>query len=128
MAPMIEKSDAKIDWENMDSCKIKNLVRGLNPILGAYCFLENKKLKFWKVENISKEDFVNKYEEFKEYEFKLNKMDAGTVLYSHEKEGLYILAKGGIISVLEIQAENSKKMDIGSFLRGNSIYPGTILE
>ena len=128
MAPMIEKKDAKIDWENMDSLKIKNLVRGLNPILGAYCFLDDKKLKFWRVENISKEEFINKYEEFKEYEFKLNKMDAGTVLYSHEKEGLYILAKGGIISVLEIQAENSKKMDIGSFLRGNQINVGTILE
>lgn len=128
IAPMIEKKDAKINWENMDFLKIKNLVRGLNPILGAYCFIEDKKLKFWKVENITIEEFINKYEEFREYAFKFKNMDAGTVLYSHEKEGLYILAKGGIISVLELQAENSKKMDIKSFLRGNKIDPGTILE
>ena len=128
LAPMIEKQDAKIDWENMNADKIKNLVRGLNPILGAYCVIGEKKLKFWKVQKFTIEEFINKYEEFKEYSFKFKNMDAGTVLYSNEKEGLYILAREGIISALEVQAENSKKMDIGSFLRGNQIQVGTILE
>ena len=128
IAPMIEKKDAKIDWEQMDTSKIKNLVRGLNPILGAYCFYNDKKVKFWKVQKFTIEEFVAKFTEFEEYSYNLKKMDAGTVLYTSEKEGLYILGKDGIISVLEIQAENSKKMDIYSFLRGNKIEVGTIFE
>lgn len=128
IAPMIEKKDAKIDWENMDVSKIKNLVRGLNPFLGAYSFYNDKKVKFWKVEKFNFEEFINKFKEFEEYSFKLKKMDAGTVLYTSEKEGLYILGKEGIISVLELQAENSKKMDIYSFLRGNKIDVGTMFE
>ena len=47
MAPMLDKSMAKIDWENKTALEIKNLVRGLNPIMGAYTFLNGKKIKFW---------------------------------------------------------------------------------
>ena len=128
MAPMIEKKDAKIDWENMDVSKIKNLVRGLNPFLGAYSFYNDKKVKFWKVQKFNFEEFISKFKEFEEYSFKLKKMDPGTVLYTSEKEGLYILGKEGIISVLELQVENSKRMDIYSFLRGNKIDVGTMFE
>ena len=39
IAPMLEKEMAKIDW-NKTSREIKNLVRGLNPIMGAYSFLD----------------------------------------------------------------------------------------
>ena len=49
LAPMLEKEMAKIDW-NKSSKEIKNLVRGLNPIMGAYSFLNGKKIKFWKME------------------------------------------------------------------------------
>ena len=44
LAPMLDKSIAKIDWDNQTAEQIKNLVRGLNPIMGA--FLDGKKLKF----------------------------------------------------------------------------------
>ena len=36
LAPMLSKDMAKINWEEMNAEKIKNLVRGLNPIMGAY--------------------------------------------------------------------------------------------
>ena len=61
LAPMIEKSMAKIDWDNFDSKKIKNLVRGLNPILGAYSNLNEKKIKFWKIDTLSISEFTNKF-------------------------------------------------------------------
>ena len=39
---------AKIDWQNQTAEQIKNLIRGLNPIMGAYTFLDGKKLsKFY---------------------------------------------------------------------------------
>ena len=41
--------------------EIKNLVRGLNPIMGAYTFLNDKKLKLWKVNVIDFKEFSSKY-------------------------------------------------------------------
>lgn len=46
IAPMLSKEMAKIDWETKTAQDIKNLVRGLNPIMGAYTYLKGKKIKF----------------------------------------------------------------------------------
>lgn len=117
MAPMLKKEMSKINWNEKKSTEIKNLVRGLNPIMGAYSFVDNKKIKFWKIDIIKEEDFqtigINK-DYIKEYK-------PGTVVYVNEKKGLYIKTLDGVISVLEIQGENSKKMNILDFLRGNKI-------
>lgn len=121
LAPMLEKSQAKIDWENKTAQEIKNLVRGLNPIMGAYAVLNQKKIKFWKVDKLSIDEFINKYPEFKEYEYRFLEIDPGTVLYIEKKEAIYIMAKEGIIKVLEIQGENAKRMPTPEFLRGNRI-------
>ena len=112
MAPMLDKTMAKIDWENQTAEQIKNLVRGLNPIMGAYTFLNDKKIKFWKVD-IAKNDEIM----IEGLEIIRN----GTVIVSNPKDGLYIKAKNGIIKVLEIQGENAKRMSIQDFLRGNNI-------
>ena len=121
LAPMLEKSQAKIDWESKTAEEIKNLVRGLNPIMGAYAVLNEKKIKFWKVDKLSIDEFINKYPEFKEYEYRFLEIDPGTVLYIDKKEAIYIMAKEGIIKVLEIQGENAKRMPTPEFLRGNRI-------
>ena len=121
LAPMLEKSQAKIDWESKTAQEIKNLVRGLNPIMGAYSVLNEKKIKFWKVDKLSIDEFINKYPEFKEYEYRFLEIDPGTVLYIDKKEAIYIMAKEGIIKVLEIQGENAKRMPTPEFLRGNRI-------
>lgn len=108
LAPMLKKEIAKIDWGNQTALQIKNLVRGLNPFMGAYAFLGDKKIKLWKVEcrDIKNEEVP------------------GTVLVSDCKEGLHISTKDATISVLEIQGENSKKMSISDYLRGNKISVG----
>ena len=127
LAPMLNKEISKIDFSK-SSNEIKNLVRGLNPIMGAYTRLGNKKIKFWKVEAISNEQLENNFLELKEYEYRLKNIEPGTILFADKKKGLYIKTKDGAIEVLEIQGENSKKMDIKSFLNGNNIYAGEIFE
>lgn len=110
MAPMLDKEMAKIDWENKTAKEIKNLVRGLNPIMGAYTFLNGKKIKFWKVDvakDVDEEANVA--------------LENGTVVLSDSKKGIYIKTKEGILKVLEIQGENAKRMSIQDYLRGNSI-------
>lgn len=116
MAPMLTKEIAKIDWESNTAYQIKNLVRGLNPIMGAYCYINDKKIKLWKVEVVKYNNFTDMFDINN-----VQNIQLGNVIISNQKQGLYIKAKDAIISVLEIQAENSKKMNISEFLRGNPI-------
>ena len=128
LASMLNKEMAKIDWENKKAVEIKNLVRGLNPIMGAYSYINEKKIKFWRVDVISEEELEKEFPELTEYEYKMPNIEAGTVLFSDAKKGLYIKANDGIIKVLEIQGENAKKMSINDFLRGNKINVGEMFE
>ena len=114
IAPMLDKEIAKINWDNKTAIEIKNLVRGLNPIMGTYSFLNDRKIKFWKVDVVSDNSFENEKN--------------GTVIKADSKDGLYIKAKDGLIKVIEIQGENAKKMSIQDFLRGNKIEVGSVMK
>lgn len=121
IAPMLEKSMAKIDWEKQGMYEIKNLVRGLNPIMGAYSIFKNKKAKIWKVQTFEENQFIEEYPEFKEYAYKFKDIEPGTILYIDNKKGIYVRTKDGVILILEIQQENSKRMSTPDFLRGNQV-------
>ena len=108
MAPMLSKDMAKINWQEQSAEQIKNLVRGLNPIMGAYTFVNNKKIKLWKVEVKT----IN--QKFKDFE-------NGSVLLADSKNGLELKAKDGTIKVIELQGENGKRMKAEDYLRGNKI-------
>ena len=127
LAPMLNKDMAKIDWKK-DSKQIKNLVRGLNPIMGAYCFLKDKKIKIWKVQEISLKDLKIKYNIPKEEEEKIKKAEAGTIIIADTKKGLFVKTSEGMTEILELQGENAKKMDSKSFLNGNKIHVGEKFE
>ena len=55
IAPMLDKEMSKIDWTKSAS-EIHNLVRGLNPIMGAYTYIDDKKIKIWKTQVILNSD------------------------------------------------------------------------
>lgn len=115
VAPMLSKEMAQIDWNKKSSKDIKNLVRGLDPIMGAYTFINNKKIKIWKVNIISNEEFAIKFN------IEVQKYKNGEVLLANDKQGLFIKANDAIINVIELQAENSKRMNAKDYLRGNRI-------
>ena len=126
LAPMLNKEMALIDWENSDANKIHNLIRGLNPIMGAYSYIDGKKIKFWKSKVLTKEEFFSYKTEFEEYEAKFNNLVPGTILIADDKDGLCIKANGGVLKILEIQGENAKRMPTADFLRGNHLIAGMI--
>lgn len=128
MAPMLNKEMARIDWENKTAKEIKNLVRGLNPIMGAYTTYKGKKIKIWRAGCIELNDFIEDHPEFSEYVSNLENMAEGAVIYSDIKNGLFVKAKEGILILQEVQAENAKKMSVQDFLRGNLIQTGEIFE
>ena len=119
VAPMLSKDIAKIEWNRKTAEEIKNLVRGLNPIMGAYTFLNGKKIKFWKVK-VAGEDEIHAEN--------LGFLTNGTVIISDPKDGIYIKCKEGILKVLEIQGENAKRMPIQDYLRGNPIQEFDVFE
>lgn len=113
LAPMLNKEMSKINWNTMNSNKIKNLVRGLNPIMGTFTTYKGKKIKIWKVEVVA---------------YNKNEVIPGTILISNDKEGLLVKTIDGAINILEIQGENAKRMNIYDFIRGNKLEVGGILE
>jgi methionyl-tRNA formyltransferase len=84
--------------------------------MGGLVSFQGKKIKFWKVNVLDKESI-----EF-DSNIDFENIDAGTVVMSDAKKGLFVkTVDGKILSILEIQGENAKRMNIGDFLRGNSI-------
>lgn len=115
MAPMLNKEMAEINWNEKSAQEIKNLVRGLNPIMGAYTLINDKKLKLWKVNVIDFEEFSSKYNMNPE------NTEVGQVILANDKQGLFLKAKDAVLEVLEMQAEGSRRMNAKDFLRGNKL-------
>ena len=111
LAPMLNREMSKIDW-NTSAKVIKNLVYGLNPIIGAYTMYDEKKIKIWKIEILDE----------------ISTEQPGSILESDDKKGLKIATRDNVISVTEIQGENAKRMPIGDFLRGNKLEIGKVLK
>ena len=120
LAPMLKKEMSKIDW-NKNAYEIKNLIRGLDPIMGTYTYYDSKKIKIWKAEVIKQNENLADIE--------IQNYKNGEVILSDKKKGLYIKAgENTILSILEIQAENSKRVNIKDFLNGNKIETHSIFE
>jgi len=115
MAPMLNKEMAEINWEEKSGLEIKNLVRGLNPIMGAYTYINDKKIKLWKVQMLSFNEFISKYNVNPE------NIELGKIILANEKQGLFFKAKDVVIEVVEIQVEGSRRMNAKDFMRGNKL-------
>ena len=99
-------STIKPEQEKLDlSLSAKSLIgwiKGLSDEPGAYLYLNNLKLKIYKA--IYVDDSVT--------------AEVGSIVKA-DKSGLYMQAKDGVISLLEIQKEGKKRMDYRSFINGN---------
>ena len=108
-APMLKKSDGRIDWR-LPAETIDRLVRAMIPWPGAYCFWETQRLKIFRTSVIAE----------------AHQVEPGTVLPGFADE-LRVAAGQGQLSILEIQGASGKRLSIKAFLRGHPIAPGTHL-
>ena len=118
VAPMLTKEMAEIDW-NKTGREIHNLVRGLSPKIGAYTFYNGKKIKIWKTQ-------VIKEDELEEIIKNSANSKNGEIIFADKKNGIVVKTSDGAIRILEIQAENSKRMTTKDFLNGNRLEINTI--
>lgn len=108
---MIKKQLGEIDFTKSAE-EIERLIRGLNPWPSAYTKCGDKTLKIWKASVVDMESTAEN--------------QPGTVISVGKNSLLIQTGKDGL-SLEEVQLEGKKRMDIGSFLRGNAIETGMIL-
>jgi len=107
LAPKIELEDCEIKWD-MPAENIHNLVRGVNPHPGAWCFIrlrqDQKRLKINRTRVIPYADLV-----------------PGTILNPQNLNVNLIIATGNqALEFLEVQLEGRKPMSSAEFMRGIS--------
>lgn len=121
-APMIDKSIAHIDW-NKSTEEIHNLIRGTNPWPVAYTYYNDLRMKVWKSR-------IPGVSELRDYNIELlekpDEYPAGTIL-SADKEGLFVKTSDGVLQILEVQFDSSKRMSVKDYLLGHSLERGIIL-
>jgi methionyl-tRNA formyltransferase len=106
MAPKIELEDCEINWAG-PAVHIHNLVRGVNPIPGAWCSVivkgEKKRLKIYLTELM--------------LGFSLSTKE----LHYQKKQGLIVGTGDGALLIKELQLEGKKRMSSDDLLRGLSL-------
>ncbi|HIU25545.1 MAG TPA: methionyl-tRNA formyltransferase [Candidatus Copromorpha excrementigallinarum] len=108
-APMISKEEGHIDFSKGPEA-IERMIRAFDPWPGAYAFLGERQIKFWRADPL---------------EEKTSEAD-GTVTGT-DREGLYVASGGRLLKVTEIQVPGRKRVEIKEFLKGNSIEIGSVL-
>ncbi len=109
-AKMLTKSLGKIDFTKSAE-EIERLIRGLNPWPSAYTLLDGKTLKIWRAKVIF-ENSTGKPGEI---------VEVG-------KNSMVVQTGEGKLSLLELQLEGKKRMEVDAFLRGYEITEGTMLQ
>lgn len=106
---MISKEFGNIDW-NKSAAEIERLIRGLNPWPSAYTKLDGKTFKIWKAKVVSEE----------------NEYATGCIIHVGKGE-MQVQTGNGVLSLLEVQLEGKKRMEVDAFLRGYHVEEGTFL-
>ena len=97
----IKPEQEKLDL-SLSAQSLVGWIRGLSDEPGAYLYLNNLKLKIYKAKVVGSEVSA----------------PVGTIVKA-DKNGLYMQASDGVISLLEVQKEGKKRMDYRSFINGN---------
>lgn len=97
----VTKEETKIDFSK-SAIEIKNLVRGLNSVPGAYCLMEDKRMKVFEVAIVNKKYDGNEY----------GKIDGVT------NDGMIVCCGDGYIKILDIALEGKKRCRVHDYFNG----------
>ena len=108
----ISKEEEKIDFSK-NSKDIHNRIRGLSSIPGAYCFLDNKRLKIYQSELTTSK----------------SNQAPGTIT-KIDKTGIYVSTNDFIIKLTDIKLEGKKRCLVKDFVNGikTEEYIGKVLK
>jgi len=108
----ITKEEEKIDFSK-ESQTIHNQIRGLSSVPGAYCIINDKRLKVYQSEITNK---------------KSDKI-CGTII-DIDKTGIYVNTKDFVIKLIDIKLEGKKRCLVKDFINGinKEEYIGKVLK
>lgn len=97
----VTKEEEKMLFEK--SClDIKNLVRGLNSIPGAYCMMDGKRMKVYQTEIVQRKYVDGDYGE----------------IVAVDNDGMIVRCKDGYLKILEIALEGKKRCYVRDYFNG----------
>jgi len=103
-APLLKKEDGRIDWSK-GAMEIFNFVRGMYPWPCAYCYFQQERIKITRVKVVKGSGVPGR----------IKKVSKGELIVGTGEE---------MISILELQAEGKRVMDVSAFLQGRRIQEG----
>jgi len=106
-APKIFRETCQINWDQSTE-SVRNFIRGLSPYPGAWTKLRGQNFKVFSVETVHPNEPIKPIGEPGE-------------IKSDFKTFLKIKTTDGWISVLNLQPEGKKRMNVDEFLRGNKL-------
>lgn len=118
-ASQLSKKSGLIDW-TMDAASIERRIRGLSPWPGAFTFEHGKMLKIWRTREVKDSQNLHSKSASSGVSSDDSKGEGtapGTIVSVTGKE-LLVRTGDGILSLLEVQPEGKKRMEIDAFLRG----------
>lgn len=107
-APKVKPEEGVLDWTR-PAAELANLVRGLNPAPGAHTMFRGKRLKIWRVSPVA------------------STAAAPGGLLDLGKDRIGVSTSEGVLELLEVQLEGSKRLNTDVFLRGHRPQQGEIL-
>ncbi len=103
---MIRKEDCFIDF-NASAVQLNNKIRGLNPAPTAYTTLNGQRIKLFKALAHNDLDFKD--------------AQIGECVIASAKKGLFVKTSDGVLEIIELQFENSKRMTAKAALNGKQL-------
>lgn len=109
-APMIKKTDGKIDWEK-DAYQLGRQIRAMTPWPGAYTDWDGKRLKILSARAI-------------EIDRQRDRMPGEVFLFENS---IVVVARSGGLLLLMVQLAGKPPMSVNDFVRGRSDFVGSHL-
>lgn len=129
-APMMNRETGHIDF-NKSAWEVHNLIRGVIPWPGAWMKVDGDVIKVWESEVIS--DISDYIKEYKNDGIKYDGVidiadDKNGKIISVDKNGILIVCSEGFILIKEIQVSGKRRMEVGEYIKGNSLPLGEVVE
>jgi methionyl-tRNA formyltransferase len=107
-APKLVKEDGVIDW-SLPAEEIRNLVRGMNPVPGAFTQWQSQPFKIHRAQHAE------------------GSAPPGTVLSADDRQGLVVACGTGALLLDNVQPAGKTAMEGTDFVRGYPIEVGALL-
>jgi methionyl-tRNA formyltransferase len=106
-APLLMKEDGQINWSH-SAFAIERSIRGMQPWPNAFTRLHSRRLILWNAEPVESKPAAA----------------PGDVLVAHGDEFIVQCGEGTALRLMELQAEDSRRMSARDFLNGAHLHPG----